>query len=87
MTAAAAQRPAEVTATSPMARTINKGLMVAWINADLLNRADCDVRSSLVIYDADGDFLYAFPPCFKPTDKAWSAMWIAGARTWSKGIV
>ena len=84
---AAAQWPTEVTATNPMARTINKGLMVAWVNADLLNRSDCDVRSSLVIYNAEGDFLFAFPPCFKPTDQAWSAMWSVGARTWSKGIV
>lgn len=38
---------------SPMVREINKGLMVRWINADLINRAYCDVRKSFVFYDAD----------------------------------
>ena len=87
MTATVPWKPAEVTSTDPLTRTLNKNLMVAWINADLFNRSDCDVRTSLVIYDADGDFLFAFPPCFKPTDPAWSAMWGVGARTWSRGIV
>lgn len=77
----------EVTATDPMRREINHNLMVAWINADLLNRCDRDVRRSLVLYDADGVFMYACPPCFEPNDAAWAAFTEAGARTWSRGIV
>ena len=37
----------------------NKALMVAWINADLLNRAHHDVRTSVVLYDEDKDFVFA----------------------------
>ena len=37
----------------------NKALMVAWINADLLTRAHHDVRKSVVLYDADKDFVFA----------------------------
>jgi len=44
-----------------MRRQANRGLMVAFINADLFNRAHLDVRRSVVLYDADGLFEYAMP--------------------------
>lgn len=46
----------KVSDLSPLQREVNKSLMVAWINADLLNRASCDVRKSVVLYDADTRF-------------------------------
>ncbi|HJT94044.1 MAG TPA: hypothetical protein VJ777_19280 [Mycobacterium sp.] len=46
----------------PMRRKVNKDLMVAWINADLLNRASHDVRTSLVFYDDAGVFVAAAAP-------------------------
>ncbi|MEB3023413.1 MULTISPECIES: hypothetical protein [Mycolicibacter] len=42
-----------------MRRKINEGLMVTFINADLLERAHLDVRKSVVFYDADQVFRYA----------------------------
>jgi len=43
----------------PMVRKMNKGLMVQFINRDLLNRAALDVRKSVVLYDENGLFEYA----------------------------
>lgn len=40
-------------------RDYNRFAMVQWINADLLSRAHHDVDKSIVLYDADGDFLLA----------------------------
>lgn len=40
-------------------RTMNKLLMVEWINADLPNRASHDVRKSIVLLDEDGMFVSA----------------------------
>jgi len=48
-----------ITRTDPMRSTVNRGLMVSWINADLIERASCDVRRSIVLYDADGMFVHA----------------------------
>lgn len=42
-------------------RAVNRGLMVAFINADLLDRMSLDVRKSVVLYDAAGIFEYALP--------------------------
>ncbi|ORW08071.1 MULTISPECIES: hypothetical protein [Mycolicibacter] len=42
-----------------MRREINHGLMVTFINAELLERASLDVGRSVVFYDADHGFLYA----------------------------
>jgi len=42
-----------------MVRKMNKGLMVQFINRDLLNRAALDVRKSVVLYDENGLFEYA----------------------------
>lgn len=47
------------TELKPMHRELNKSLMVAWINRDLLNRSHHDVRRSVVLYDADKDFVHA----------------------------
>lgn len=49
--------PAEL--RDPMRRIANRGLMVRFINADLIARASLDVRRSVVLYDADGLFEYA----------------------------
>jgi len=35
--------------------------MVHWINADIMNRATCDVDKSIVFYDEHGVFEYALP--------------------------
>lgn len=87
----AAPTPVEVTETDFMLREINRGLFVHWVNADLINRAGCDVRSSIVLYDADGGFMHAFPACFEfrpgTEQDVWEALYEAGVRTWSRGIV
>lgn len=80
----------EVTATIPMLREVNKGLMVAWINADLLNRCHHDVRSSIVLYGEGGDFLSAVDPSNEhllADPSVARLLWNSGARTWSRGIV
>ena len=43
----------------PIQRTVNRSMMVAWINADLVSRAPHDVRKSIVLYDEDCMFVYA----------------------------
>ena len=77
---------AEVTETDVLYREMNTGLMVAWINADLLNRASHDVRKSIVLYDMDGDFVYAAGSLFT-VEGMWAELWAAGVRSWSRGIV
>lgn len=44
-----------------MRQEINRGLMVHFINADLLNRCNLDVGRSVVLYDDVGVFEYAVP--------------------------
>jgi hypothetical protein len=44
---------------NPVHRQANKTLMVAWINANLFNRAHLDVRKSVVLYDDAKYFLAA----------------------------
>jgi hypothetical protein len=71
---------------------LNRGVMVAWINADLLNRADCDVRRSVVLYDADRVFVMALGTSVTPEifrDRmplVADSMARAGVRYWSVGI-
>lgn len=77
---------------SPMRRKVNKGLMVAFINRDLLNRAKLDVRSSIVLYDDAGVFEAAIDPTtwesFVAHDVAVQALHDqSGIHYWSKGIV
>lgn len=47
---------------SPMARKVNKDLMVGFINKDLINRCGLDVRDSIVLYDGDKVFKHAVRP-------------------------
>ncbi|OUS97435.1 hypothetical protein [Rhodococcus sp. NCIMB 12038] len=75
----------ELPKQNPMQRKINKGLMVAFINADLLNRANLDVRKSIVLYDADGDFRYALSEMPDETILA-KLKTEASVAYWSKGI-
>jgi hypothetical protein len=49
------------TQMTEMQREVNRGLMVGWINRDLMKRFGCDVLRSQVFYDADGVFAYALP--------------------------
>lgn len=75
--------PASLTA---MQRWFNEQLMVAWINRDLLNRAQHDVRKSVVLYDADYDFLYAVESV--PDEATMQRLYEdAGVRFYSKGVV
>jgi len=78
----------------PMRAKLNKGLMVQWINADLTERCEHDVRKSIVFYDDAGTFETAL------TASQWESLTKSGnrelflemlyARTpvrfWSKGI-
>jgi hypothetical protein len=73
--------------TDPMRREINKGLMIAWINADLANRAYGDVCRSYVVYDADKTFLYAFPHSMPKDDARELAALVHTAKYMSTGIV
>lgn len=76
----------QITATDPLLRSINQGLMVSWINADLLNRAHHDIRKSVVFYDEDKMFVTAIP-C-DPTDDLLSRLFNqTNIRYFSKGIV
>lgn len=74
----------ELTKQNPMQREMNKGLMVAFINADLFTRHALDVRTSVVLYDADGDFRYAVSDM--PDETTMDALQDAGIAFWSKGI-
>ena len=51
--------PIRPAATRTLERKLQRALMVAWINADLMNRAANDVTKSVVFYDEHGDFVYA----------------------------
>jgi hypothetical protein len=73
-------------------QTLNRGVMVAWINADLANRADCDVRKSIVLYDADRVFVMALGTSVSPAlfrerlDLVVDSMSAYGIRYYSVGI-
>lgn len=82
----------------PLRKQLNKGLMVQWINHDLINRAGCDVRKSIVLYDADMTFVMAMPagemtPAVFEQRLADMPKTVAamrdrlGIRYWSKGLV
>ena len=69
----------------PMRLEINRGLMVRFINADLLNRASLDVRHSIVLYDADGLFEYAMAEL--PAAVVLAELYHrTSVRFWSRGI-
>jgi hypothetical protein len=68
-----------------MRREANEGLMVLFINADLLNRCNLDVRTSVVLYDDAGLFEYAMNtmPDAALLQRLWDETPI---RYWSRGI-
>jgi len=83
------------TMADAMRRSLNAGVMVAWINADLFNRADCDIRRSVVLWDGDRDFVMAMgaditPALFRQRltelPNLVAHMYAAGVRFWSVGI-
>jgi hypothetical protein len=68
-----------------MRRQLNKGVMVAWINADLLNRCNNDVRTSIVLYDEAGVFEFAVANM--PNENLLQRLYDGtNVRYWSKGI-
>ena len=75
-----------------MRSELNRGLMVSWINADLANRADCDIRRSIVLWDQDRVFVMALgtgvtPDIFRDRVSLVSdSMARMGIRYWSVGI-
>lgn len=80
----------------PLRKQLNRGVMVQWINADLIDRAGCDIRKSIVLYDADYSFVMALPADVTPevfTERlatlpnTVAAMGRIGIRYWSKGLV
>jgi hypothetical protein len=60
-------------------QTINRGLMVRFINADLFSRAGLDVRKSFLLYDEAGVFEWALPK--RPSDEMMDRLAGAGSRT------
>jgi hypothetical protein len=72
--------------------SLNRGVMVQWINADLFNRADCDVRKSIVLYDVDRVFVMALSTSVTPAlfrerlDLVVDSMTAAGIRYYSVGV-
>lgn len=77
----------ELTGTDPMRRQVNAGLMIAWINADLVLRAAHDVRHSIVLYDDDRMFLGALPASVEITGGLLAALLCCDVRYYSRGIV
>jgi hypothetical protein len=78
--------------TDMIRNNLNRGVMIQWINADLFNRADCDVRKSIVLYDDARVFVMALGTSVTPDifrDRAplvADSMARAGIRYWSVGI-
>jgi hypothetical protein len=81
---------------APLIKSLNKGLMVAWINADLIERAGCDIRKSVVMLDEDYKFIMALPASLTPAEfidrlaaqpNTVAAMHRIGIRYWSHGLV
>jgi hypothetical protein len=68
----------------PMIRRVNRGLMVKFINDDLLARAALDVRTSIVLYDGAEVFAWAVPTL--PDVALLARLYASSAiRYWSKG--
>lgn len=76
----------KLTDHSPMRAQINQDLMVAWINADLVNRAWGDVRTSTVFYDEAKVFVTALPWNVDFSDRSAQALYDTGIRYWSQGV-
>lgn len=85
-------QPLPASNMGPLRAKLNKGLMVHWINADLLSRAGHDVRKSIVFYDDAQTFETAL------TQADWDALGdkreaflqrlyaATPVRFWSKGV-
>jgi hypothetical protein len=73
--------------TEPLLVSINRGLMVDWINRDLIGRASHDVRHSIVLYDDAKMFVAALPASVDMTADVLDALATAGVCFYSKGIV
>lgn len=77
----------------PLRKSLNKGLMVQWINADLFERAGCDVRKSIILYTDDYTFYMALPATLTVADFEDRAaaigdmLALAGVTYWSQGLV
>lgn len=79
---------AEITQTDPLRREANTGLMVDWINANLLDRASHDVRKSIVLYDENLLFIMALPEGITLTEGQRRELFDkTPVRFWSKGVV
>lgn len=79
----------KITETTAIARHINSGLAVAWINADLLERAHSDIRRDIILYDEDKLFVGMWPSVLGPdlTEAAQRQAYVQGVRYYSNGIV
>lgn len=77
----------EITETNPMQREFNKGMMVAYINRDIVSRSHLDVRKSYVYYDADKDFKLALANELEGPGVDQELLDKVGIKYWSKGIV
>ncbi|WP_457066755.1 hypothetical protein [Mycobacteroides abscessus] len=76
----------KLTDHSPLRSKVNRDLMVAWINADLVNRAWGDVRTSTVFYDDAKVFVTALPRgCASP--EILVKFHDIGVRYWSEGVL
>lgn len=68
-----------------MQRTMNRHHMVAWINADLINRASNDIDKSTVFYDQHMEFMFATR--IDVTEELWTELITRTAvRFWSAGV-
>lgn len=68
----------------PLVREANRGLMVAFINADLIARYGLDVGRSVVLYNAEKRFVYATAEI--PDSASLEALAArTGVRFWSHG--
>ena len=76
----------------PLITKLAKGVMVQWINDDLINRAGCDVRRSIVLWTADRHFVMALPASLTEADfldrvgTVQAKLNQIGVRYYSKGI-
>lgn len=79
----------EINETDFMLAAVNKGLMIDWINADLVNRANNDIRSSIVFYDEYRMFMAAIPGPASDQDmqRLGEGLYNVGIHFWSRGIV
>ncbi len=67
-------------------RTVNRGLFIAYVNADPITRASLDIRTATCLYDASGMFETCFAPDAELSAEQWDRLEQAGARYWSRGF-